>query len=322
MSGSTVQMGSPPPYEPLQNDVHFKGRLETLVGKSKIRVKQQIRWGEALTLGCCEQNNHYSVLEVNGPPGEETFTELFRVLEDSDCATRCFCSPLHTYSMKVVSAGQTEPMPDDPLLTHRVGCECIGCPKCLCCFSCNENCNNVTEVFTADPAQQGGFTIEKKVCNGCTVELVIFWNRGQERMPLAIIHGPTFFGGCAELCTDCDFFVTTCDKNCNITGSPGDVAKLRKLRPRGLCACLTECCTDVDNYEIDFNTNCSWNKDPNFLGMILGSLFTLDFMFFESDHPYLDVNSDGSCLLITICNFYCYGCICPVQLCIPLKGDN
>merc|ERR1719464_358659 len=118
------------------------------------------------------------------------------------------------------------------------------------------------------------------------------------------------------------FFITTCDKDGNITGSQGDIARLRKMKPKDCITMCTEICTDVDRYEIDVNQNSPWNKDPNFLGMILASLFQLDFMFFEADHPYVDCNADGSCLYITICNFYCYGCICPVQICIPTKGGD
>lgn len=307
-----------PAYTIVSQDNHFQGHLNKLVGHQKIKVNQKIRWGEAFTLGCCEQNNHYSVCDENE-------TELFRVLEDSDCMTRLCCNPIHTMNLKVVPAGAREPLPDSPMLIHRLGCECIGCPKCLMCFACTDSCNNVVDVYSSDiQAGSGAFQIEEKVCNGCTAELVIYWQGGAngEKTPLAIIHGPTFFGGCAELCTDADFFITTCDKDLNITGTPGDVARLRKLKPSDCCSMLTECCTDVDRYEIDVNTQCQWNQDPNFLGLVLGSLFTLDFMFFEADHPYVDCNSDGSCLLITICNFYCYGCVCPVQLCIPLpKGE-
>lgn len=305
-----------PAYQIVKEDLHYSNNLQKLVGLKKISVRQQIRWGEVFSLGCCEMNNHYSVFN-------EQEEELFRVLEDSACLTRCFCSPLHTYNLKVVDEGAREPLPDSPMLIHRLGCECIGCPKCLCCFACTESCNNVVDVFTSDvQSGSGAFTIEEKVCNGCSAELVIYYSGGGGKEPLAIIHGPTFFGGCAELCSDADFYITTCDKQLNITGTPGDVARLRKLKPSDCISMLKEICTDIDRYEIDVNTNCAWTQDPNFLGMVLGSLFTLDFMFFESDHPYLDCNSDGSCLLITICNFYCYGCICPVQICIPMKADG
>jgi len=306
---------NPGNYQIVNEDQWFKGNLERMVGKRKLKVYQQIRWGEALTLGCCEFNNHYKIMD-------EEENELFRVLEDSECMTRCFCSPLHTYKLRMVDAGAVEPQPNDFLLSQRTGCECIGCPKCLCCFVCNENCQEVVDVYTNDENQGGRFTLEEKICNGCSAELVIFYHFNNQKTPLAVIHGPTFFGGCAELCTDADFFITTCDKDCNITGRQGDVASLRKLKPDSCCSMLMEICTDIDRYEIDVNTECSWTKDPNFLGMVLSSLFALDYKFFESDHPYCDTNSDGSCLLITICNFYCYGCICPVQLCIPLKGGE
>jgi len=307
---------NPGSYQIVANDQFYQGNLQKLLGLQKIKVHQKLRWGEAFTLGCCEQNNHYSVMNEN----EE---ELFRVLEDSECMTRLCCSPLHTTNMKIVNAGEREPMADSPMLMFRPGCECIGCPKCLCCFACNDSCNNEVSVFSTEPTLEGGkFKLEEKVCNGCSAEIVIYHSNGDQKTPLAIIHGPTFFGGCAELCSDADFYITTCDKECNITGSPGDVARLRKLKPSDCMSMCLECCTDVDRYEVDINTNCNWNSDPNFLGMVLSSLFTLDFMFFEADHPYVDCNSDGSCLYITICNFYCYGCICPVQICIPTKGGD
>jgi len=306
-------------YQIIENDKHYNGNLNKLVGLQKIKVHQQIRWGEAFTLGCCDQNNHYKVMDANDQ-------ELFRVLEDAECMTRLCCNPLHTTNLKVVNPGEREPMENSPMLMHRLGCECIGCPKCLCCFACNDSCNNVVDVYSVDPtaANNGGFTLEEKICNGCSAEVVMYWTNKDtnEKMAMAVIHGPTFFGGCAELCTDADFYITTSDKDGNIVGEPGDIARLRKLKPDSCMSMCTECCTDVDRYEIDVNTNCKWNTDPNFLGTVLSSLFTLDFMFFEADHPYLDCNSDGSCLLITICNFYCYGCVCPVQICIPLKGNG
>merc|ERR1719480_617170 len=135
-------------------------------------------------------NNHYKVMD-------EHETELFRVLEDSDCMTRCFCAPLHTYKLRVVNAGQTEPMPESRLLASRTGCECIGCPKCLCCFACNENCQETIDVYQSENGVESMFSLEEKVCNGCSAELVIFFNGkgGGSKHPLAIIHGPTFFGG-------------------------------------------------------------------------------------------------------------------------------
>lgn len=279
-----------------------------------VKVKQQIRWGEAFSLGCCEMNNHYSVQDASGG-------ELFRVLEDSECMNRCCCAPGHTYDLKVVPAGAREPMANSPILVHRDGCCADGmCHKCLGCFTCGESCQNVSEVFAG---QDGGFMIEEKLMNGCTAETVIskVMTGGQDNLAIAVIHGPTFFGGCIECCIDSDWMVTTCDKQGNVTGTPGDIGRIRKKKPEGLCGMFRECCTDIDNYEIEFAQH-AFNGDPNFRGAVLAGLFHTDYQFFEYDQPMCGMNSDNSAILITICNFYCYGCICPVQCCIPTKDGG
>merc|ERR1719499_51893 len=96
----------------------------------------------------------------------------------------------------------------------------------------------------------------------------------------------------------------------------------RRLSLMAAWEMLRECCTDVDNFQIDFVDRCPWNKDPNFRGLLLSTLFYLDYMFFEYDQPMVTTNSDNSAIIITLCNFYWSGCICPVCICIPLKGDS
>jgi len=290
-------------------DKFYGGELNKLMGKNRIKVKQQMRWGEVLTCGACDLNNYYTVLDEND-------SELFRMMEDSDCCNRCFCGPFHTYQMRVVPPGAKEPLETDQLLSFREGC----CSKWLCCFTCGESCQNVAGIYATGPGN-GSYSIEEKICNGCHVELVLYYTGNGQKQALAIIHGPTFFGGLAELCNDADFYVTTCDeKAIAIRGAPGDVAKIRKKKPEGCCGCIKEACTDVDNYEIDVNTNCSWNNDPHFLGVLLGALFQLDFMFFDKDRPYITCDQDN--IYITICNYYCYGCICPCYIPIPIPKNN
>lgn len=54
----------------------------------------------------------------------------------------------------------------------------------------------------------------------------------------------------------------------------------------------------------------------------LGSAVQLDYMFFEKDNSFCEVDDQGKTLFITMCHWYMCGLLCPVQICIPLKNSG
>ena len=73
---------------------------------------------------------------------------------------------------------------------------------------------------------------------------------------------------------------------------------------------------------LQINTSTTKLTDTQKLNF-LGSAVQLDFMFFEKDNDLCYVSDDGSCIYITLCNWYMCGLLCPVQLCIPLgQGEG
>lgn len=307
-------------YAPLQKDFIFGGVLDTLMAHDHVYIEQKIRWVEAIT-GCCEQNNKYQVYD-----SAENKQLLFGIEESSDCCNRCFCNPDHTFNLHMVPANGGQVMWGEqnwagPTLMKRDGCCENGlCNKMLCCWSVNECCQNVGEVFPEQNGPGQRFRLEEKLCNGCNPEIVIYAVGGGangEDWPMAVITGPACFGGCLELCSDFWYDVSTADANTmSPAGQLGDIATIRKIKPSGLCACCLECCTDVDKFSCTFEPTFAYNKDPNFKACILAGLFYLDFMFFEIDHGMCDTNSNGD-IIITFFNCYCSGCICPCCITIP-----
>lgn len=304
-------------YKPVSQDMAYGGILNALATNNHLYIEQKIRWIEAITDGCCEQNNKYVVYN------EEGGQVLFGVMEDSDCCNRCFCAPDHTFDLHMIGAenGQInwkEASWTGPTLLHREGC----CSKCLSCFSCNESCQHVGDVFPDAQESIQRFRMEEKLCNGCTPEIVIYAvggaNDGSD-WPMAVLSGPCMFGGCMELCSDFYYDVSTCDDSADLSTKEenmGNIATIRKIKPDGCCALCLECCTDIDRFSVNFQEGFAYNNDPNFKTCVLSSLFYLDFMFFEMDNGICGTNSSGD-LVITFFNCYCSGCICPCCITCP-----
>merc|ERR1719471_1362522 len=153
----------------------------------------------------------------------------------------------------------------------------------LCCFTMNECCQNVADVFPTAPAGAQQFRMEEKLCNGMSPEIIIYAVGGGANgadWPMAIITGPPCFGGCLELCSDFWYDVSTCDPaTLKPRGQLGDIATIRKIKPTGCCAICIECCTDVDKFSVTFDQQFDYNRDPNFKACILSGLFYLDTCF-------------------------------------------
>merc|ERR1719433_1184105 len=262
--------------------------------------------------------NTYKVFDL------ETEEEIMLLREDSACLNRICCAPGHTYDIGMLGIGEgVDVVPDDgfkamtdrPVLMHREGC----CSKLLCCFSCMDMCANHADVLTKGTEEEGNrvvhYTFKEKLCNGCSPEIVISEvTEGGDENPVAIIQGPTFFGGCGELCCDYDYTISVINPgDLGPAGEKGDICTIEKKKPEGCCACITEAFTDVDNYELHFNPDSKLSSDAQFKTVAVGAVVYLDFMFFEFDNGICDRSPNGG-LQITLFNCYVFGCICPCTI--------
>merc|ERR1719192_2335179 len=125
-------------------------------------------------------------------------------------------------------------------------------------------CANHAEVYKqpGGPEQPCKYKFEEKLCNGCTPEIVIK-SVDDGDLPIAVITGPSIFGGCYELCADFDYTISSLNPTTMEPGSGylGDIAIVKKLKPEGCCQMLVQAISDVDNFRLTF-TESQYNKDP------------------------------------------------------------
>ena len=71
---------------------------------------------------------------------------------------------------------------------------------------------------------------------------------------LAKIEGPTFFGGCSEMCCDSEWPVSKMPAEAfDNKLMVGDFAVITKHKPNGCESAMMEAMTDSDTYTIEFN---------------------------------------------------------------------
>eukprot|EP00051_Salpingoeca_urceolata_P027387 m.481279 g.481279 ORF g.481279 m.481279 type:complete len:339 (+) comp22114_c0_seq1:271-1287(+) len=281
------------------------------------------------------------MVQVEGRPKDKPVpTPVFMVKEDSNCCTRCFCPGNQSFIAKVYHAMPApiagkevcgccyaghQYQPDAnagvAMTIEREGC----CSKALGCFAFANCCLEEVFYHNGDVDIKPGTTKEgdgtyfarakmPKYGGGCTPELHLEAN-GQQ---FSTLQGPSCFGGWLSVCFDTIFFFSK-EKNKN-----GEYGQMKKRRIHSCGDLCREMFTDVDQFE--------YNAGPAFPGAtneqkaaLLGEVVHLDFMFFENDLPpcYLDSDDQGNAVLVcTFFQIYCYGCCCPVQICIPLGGGN
>jgi hypothetical protein len=107
-----------------------------------------------------------------------------------------------------------------------------------------------------------------------TVNVMERDQKGNE-IEFAVVQGPTFFGGCMDLCCSTKFTVSRQgDKS-------ADLALITKKNKdpgcMGLCVAL---CTPADTYNLDFAPG--HNLTPTQKAAIVGEMIHLDFLFFEA----------------------------------------
>jgi len=144
---------------------------------------------------------------------------------------------------------------------------------------------------------------------GCTptINLMVRDQNGGESQ-FAVVEGPTFFGGCMDLCCTTTFMIS------REAGKSGDLAKISKLKPEGIADLCIALVTPVDYYDIDFAEGHGLH--PTEKAAILGEVVHLDFLFFEAEQPLCRYEDESGICYILLCTCYCFGCLCPVQLCI------
>jgi hypothetical protein len=128
-----------------------------------------------------------------------------------------------------------------------------------------------------------------------------------------VVEGPTCFGGCMDLCVNTNFFVS------KQKGKAGDIAIIqKKARDPGFMGFCIALCTVVDTYNLDFTDP---NMTPQQKAQVIGDAVHLDYLFFDQEQPLCRYNESNDTIEILLCLCYCFGCLCPIKLCIPTKQN-
>ena len=197
---------------------------------------------------------------------------------------------------------------NNPVLTFEKGGNCDNCAQCgsLNCFVCCAKCQSHAWMHNGDVPSTYA---PKKICcstidhwefentpglldtprpnafahavvpirGGMCTPTVNVMERDQKgnEIEFAVVQGPTFFGGCMDLCCSTKFTVSRQgDKS-------ADLALITKKNKdpgcMGLCVAL---CTPADTYNLDFAPG--HNLTPTQKAAIVGEMIHLDFLFFEA----------------------------------------
>jgi hypothetical protein len=98
-----------------------------------------------------------------------------------------------------------------------------------------------------------------------------------------------------------------------------DAGFIKKEVPRDCCKMFLACCTDIDQYNVNF----AESDTPQEKTAILSGAMLVDLMFFERDNGACRCTEDS--IYCQMCNLYCFGCVMPCFVCVPnplvlLKG--
>mmetsp|Transcript_10783 Transcript_10783/g.14938 ORF Transcript_10783/g.14938 Transcript_10783/m.14938 type:complete len:409 (+) Transcript_10783:44-1270(+) len=308
------------PAAPLATPLSGLDGLASFLGSStKLEINQKVQWLEALSLGCCEQQNVFDV-RLDNKEGAHVLTAK----EKSACADRICCKPKHSFLLHVTPAYDV----NNVLVTlERRGCECTKLcfsPKpCLGVFSCSDLCTEEVIVHkgkiegTPGSIEGGGNPVAvlrqpQQCCKpDCfTPTLHIYPNIGPDAIPVASVKGPFIFGGCSELC---------CKSTFNYQSAGGnESADIVHLIPRDCGEFCKFLCTDSDNYSLTYDKSASPDTKAH---AILSSLI-LDTMFFEIDQGLCSYDVENKACVITCCLCFCAGCLCPCNITIPLSNNG
>lgn len=305
---------------------------------------QTLQWDDVA--GCQCYPNLYSFHDRNkltSIPGTvlQVGQPVFIIEEESSCCCRFCCTTCQPMTLKLyhadpnVKAGniaccgkypaghkysKSAEYPEVIASFDRPGCgtKILG-PGCPTCFAC---CQDELFMFPGnrigEPGklwEEGGFiatSVQPILGGGCTPTLELSEGEKLSAPPYAWIEGPTFFGGCKDLFCRTPFQISS------QKGKSGDIGSFTKKVPDSMMGLCCAVCSDVDGYELTINQEAKMSETQKL--NFLGSGVQLDYMFFEKDNEFCYVTDDGSLLILTICNWYLCGLLCPVQLCVPLQN--
>jgi hypothetical protein len=253
--------------------------------------------------GCCVPiTNQYRVHGGDNSSGPI----IIQATEKSDCCCRTFCEPHHAFKMEIkVTGGE--------YTIERPGLG--GGKPCVCCCACSDACLQEMTMHAGNVQGEVGalqnpnplFIVKQAPASQSMFEPVLNVTTPGDDFPVLTVRGPTFFGGCSELCCESHFGVT------NRMGQ--SVGSMKKKVPSNCCQCCEAICTDLDRYDIKFEPTTT----PQEKVALMTSTLMADYMLFEQD-PGLCRYRNGV-LKIHCCNFYCAGCLVPCTLIIPLKQN-
>ena len=173
-----------------------------------------------------------------------------------------------------------------PVMTmEREGCtQCLGCEGKLClgCFACSDQCQDGMKLHAGHvsgvPGQLGthsliGLAHQPKGGGGLTPTVQIMDRGSYDTPPLAVVQGPSIFGGCSECCCSVPFTVTRVPGGVGVDGYKslqiGDLATITKKKPSGFGAAMRELFTDSDLYTLEIHDA---TVTPQQKASLLGSL--------------------------------------------------
>lgn len=317
--------------------------FSNLANVTHIKLKQGNVFWEAVSGGCAANTYMVTTRTPDGPPDEEG-VPIFIMQEHSSCMCRLCCNgcqPLYVKFHNVADGGM---VPEKGCLcckkpAHRrynkagpavMTLEKPGCSDKMCTsgmFVCMECCQSETFLHAGDVGAEDGGDVNKIPKDsvfarsvvpigggGCTPTVeMMSRDAGGNETPFGFVEGPTCFGGCMDLCVNTNFFVS------KQKGKAGDIAVIqKKARDPGLMGFCIALCTVVDTYNLDFTDP---NLTPQQKAQVIGDAIHLDYLFFDQEQPLCRYNDSNDTLEILMCLCYCYGCLCPIKLCLPAKQN-
>ncbi|XP_049515171.1 phospholipid scramblase 2-like isoform X1 [Dermacentor silvarum] len=184
---------------------------------------------------------------------------VFMAIEDSDLLSRCFCGSIRPFQMSLLDYRSVEVL----RLFRPLRCDC-----CLC-FCCLQE----MDVQDASGATMGSLRME------CTMIYAKFSVLDSEKNVVLLIKGPLCTSSIC--CNDVVFDILATD----------GVTKLGAIT-KVWTGMLRETFSDADNFAVTFPLDL----DVKIKAVLIGAVFLIDFMFFESGAGGNNLDCPGNLL--------------------------
>eukprot|EP00505_MAST-04D_sp_SCG-Rhode-Island_P003477 Stramenopile-MAST_4_protein_3477 len=335
--------------------------FNVLANSNNIRMKQGRALLEGFTGGAypniyvfSDFNSMYQQYRNGKPWKDPVPLPIFFVEEQyGGCCSRDFwcricCSPGHPSVLKFYHA--SPPMPQSPAKYCCIKCgerpdesrplydrgafmtlERIGlCNRLPNCFVCSEVCRDEMRLHAGDvgKANQAGNLSQEDVLaygkvpiggGGCTPTVHVMDRSTGNEVQTAVIEGPMCFGGFMDCCVTTDFQVS------REKGKSGDLGKIVKEVPVGCSEWCRAACTTADTYDLMLTEEGRMKLTPVQKAALIGEMVHLDYMFFERDQFPVTCEqrgkSDQTWISCMLCLCYCYGCLVPCCITVPLPEE-